>query len=412
MLVQVFNRHKPIPFIKLKMKAFPVTFILLLFISHPQKSIGQNNANSIDSFIKNRMSESGMVGIGAAIIVDKKVVWSHGYGYSDKDLKVPFTTNTIMNVGSISKTITGACLMHAVEQNKLSLDEDINNYLPFKVINPFFPNEIITLRNLATHTAGITDQELLYDSSYCYGGDSPEKLADFLKNYFDPTGKYYNQNNFLNFKPGRHYNYSNIASGLAGYIVEIRTGEKLNDYSKKNIFNPLKMKNTGWFLSEINLANHSRLYNKESDTIKVIELYGLTTYPDGGLRTSVADLSKFFICLLNKGKYESVRILKKKPAAEMTRPQFIEQNRPDNVDLLKENEGLFWDIKNNGTRVGHTGSDPGVRTIMYYDPSKKLGAILFMNTELKEAEMKNVLTSIYKELWKYALILKDSKIKG
>lgn len=166
------------------MKTFIVILLLLLSISYTQDSIGQNKATYIDSFIENKMAESGMVGVATAIVIDKKVAWSHGYGYADKDKKTSFTPNTIMNIASISKTITGACLMHAVEENKLSLDVDINNYLPFKVINPFFPNEIITLRNLATHTSGITDQEPLYDNSYYYGGDSPEQLGDFLKKLF------------------------------------------------------------------------------------------------------------------------------------------------------------------------------------------------------------------------------------
>lgn len=390
------------------MKSFTAILAFLLFISYTKTSIGQTKPTYIDSFIKNKMAESGMVGIGTAIIVDKKLVWTCGYGYADKDNKITFTPNTIMNVASISKTITAACLMRAIEENKLSLDEDINNYLPFKVNNPFFPSQKITLRNLATHTSGITDQEPLYDNSYYYGGDSPEQLADFLKNYFEPKGRYYSKDNFLNFKSGRHYNYSNIAAGLVGYIIEIKTGEKLNEYSKHFIFNPLKMSNTGWFLSEINLPNHSKLYNRESDTLKAIKLYGLTTYPDGGVRTSVSDLSKFFISILNKGKNDGVRILKKKSVAEMAKPQFTEENKPDNVDLTKENHGLFWFIKDNGTKIGHTGADPGVRTYMLYDPFEEVGVILFMNTELKEAEMKNFRTIVYDELWRYALTFKKN----
>jgi hypothetical protein len=91
------------------------------------------------------------------------------------------------------------------------------------------------------------------------------------------------------------------------------------------------MDNTGWFFSEINLANHSKLYNKESNTFKAIKLYGLTTYPDGGARTSVSDLSKFFICLLNRGKSNDVRILKRKSVMETTKPQFTSPFRPRQI---------------------------------------------------------------------------------
>lgn len=350
-----------------------------------------------------------MVGIGAAIILDKKLVWTKGYGYADKENKIPFTPNTIMNIGSISKTFTGVCLMRAVEDKKVSLDEDINTYLPFKIINPYFPNEKITLRNLATHTSGLADRYPFYeDNTYHYGGDSPEPLGEFLKNYFVPGGKYYSQENFLKSKPGTFRDYSNIAAGLAGYIVEIRTGEKLNVYSKRYIFKPLKMTNTGWFLSEINLANHAKLYDKQGDNTKLIQIYGGTTYPDGGVRTSVSELSKFFISLLNEGKFERARILKKESVEEMLRFQFTAANKPENVSLDKLNSGIFWATKLNVTRIGHGGTDPGVKTEMLADLSKEIGVILFTNTTLSDAQMKNYY-AVYTELYKYAQTLKNSK---
>ncbi len=107
--------------------------ILLLLNSAGARTYGQSTQNvsarpqiSIDSIIRKRMSDAQLVGLGAAIIVDKKLVWSKGYGYADRENKLPFTTSTVMNIASVSKTITGACLMKAVEQGKLSFDEDIN----------------------------------------------------------------------------------------------------------------------------------------------------------------------------------------------------------------------------------------------------------------------------------------------
>jgi CubicO group peptidase (beta-lactamase class C family) len=167
------------------------------------------------------------------------------------------------------------------------------------------------------------------------------------------------------------------------------------------------MDDTGWFLSEIKLENHSMLYSKEGDTIKNIELYGLTTYPDGGARTSVSDLSKFFISLLNGGEFNGARILKKESVEEMIKFQFTALSKPENINVDEQNSGIFWSVKSNGTRIGHAGGDPGVSTKMYYDPSKQVGVILFMNTGLSEVDMKKFI-SIYDELWKYALTLKGS----
>jgi len=237
-------------------------------------------------------------------------------------------------------------------------------------------------------------------------------LGEFLKNYFAPDGKYYSKDNFLNVKPGANREYSNIAAALAGYIVEIRTGQKLNEYSKRHIFRPLKMQDTGWFLSEIKLANHSKLYNRKGEVTKPIQLYGLTTYPEGGVRTSVSDLSKLFICLLNGGDYEGARILKKLSVEEMQRFQYTASNKPENIELNEINSGIFWATKRNVLRIGHAGSDPGVRTEMLADLAKEVGVILFVNTDITTSageEDFRPFFSISDELWKYAQTLKDAK---
>jgi len=368
------------------------------------------NNSSIDSIIESRMNSAGIVGIGAAIIINKKVVWEKGYGYADREKEIPFTPFTIMNIASISKTFTGFCIMKAVEQGKVSLDEDINNYLPFKVTNPNFPKEKITLRHLATHTSGLVDRYPFYmDSTYFYDGKKPEDLGYFLKNYYVKGGKYYSKDNFVNAKPGKIRDYSNIAAGLAGYIVEIRTGKKLNVYSKQFIFNPLKMKNSGWFLSEVDMDKYSKSYQKKGEVVVPAKLFEGTTYPDGGVRTSVNQLSRFFITLLNDGEYNGKRLLKKELAEEMLRFQYTETNKPDSIDIKKMNSGIFWATKLGGTRIGHNGSDAGVRTFMLSDLNRKIGVIIFFNTSLAEKD-ENVFFGIYEELYKYGKFLETKKL--
>jgi len=389
-------------------------FAIILFLTTAifyNNIIGQvtnNIKTSIDSLIEIKMKETGIVGIGTSIIVDKEVVWTKGYGYADYENKIPFTPTTIMNIASISKTFTGVCIMKAVEDGKVSLDEDINSYLPFKIINPNCPNDKITLRHLATHTSGLVDRHPIYSDHYFYNGKKPEPLGEFLKSYFVQGGKYYSNDNFLNAKPGENRAYSNIGAGLAGYIIELQTGIKLNDYAKKYIFKPLKMSNTGWALSEIKIKNHSKLYRKKGDNIEQIQFYELTTYPDGGVRTSVSELSKFFICLLNDGKYKKTRILKSETVEEMLHFQYTETNKPENVNIKKLNQGIFWATKLGATRIGHNGSDPGVRTFMLSDLSKEIGVIIFFNTELNE-ENEGKFFDIYEELYKYGEDLKTKQ---
>lgn len=392
------------------------TFILTLTIfAASHEAPGQptqtsaNSAIAIDKFIEQKMAESGIVGIGAAVIVDKKLLWAKGFGYADKENRKPFTVDTVMNVGSIAKNFTGVCLMKAVEEGKLSLDEDINKYLPFKVFNPYFPDEKITLRNLATHSSSLADRYPFYDDNYNYKGTPDEKLGTFLKNYFAVDGKYYSKENFLNHKPGTYYQYSNIPASLAGYIVEVVTGKKLQEYGRRYIFKPLKMDRTGWALSEIKLADHTRLYEKKGNMVSPIPLYTFPTYPEGGVRTTVSSLAKYFITLLNEGEYKGVRILKKESVREMQRFQFNPANKPENMNLAKLNSGIFWATKQGATRVGHAGTDPGIKAEMLTDLNKEVAVILFTNTGLSEQELIKYHFGIFDELFKYGVKLKQAK---
>ena len=368
--------------------------------AQPQSPAFPTNA-VLDSLVTEQMADAGIMGLGAAVIVDRQVVWMKGYGFTDWQRTRPFTPNTIMNVGSIAKPFVGVAMMRAVQEGKLSLDEDINQYLPFRVVNPHHPTERITLRHLATHTSGITDRREVYSGTYHYGGDSPEPLGRFLEQYFARDGKNYSRDNFLDARPGARRDYSNIAAALAGYIVERAFGEPLNVYTRKHIFTPLGMTGTGWFLSEVDLANHSTLFVSQNGHIIPIPLYGGTTWPDGGIRTSVADLSKFFIALLNGGESQGVRILDAGMAAEMQRFQFTDANRPENYPAEEGNSGLFWRTKFNGTRVGHGGNDPGLQAEMLSDLDKEVGVVLFSNTSLSGSEGR-AFNTIFDALWKYA----------
>lgn len=378
---------------------------LLIFVSQMlavQTSFAQQKTEltplMVDSFITRTMRESGIVGLGAAVIIDKKLVWSKGYGYADLEAKKPFTTRTVMNIGSVAKNFTGVCLMKAVEEGKLSLDEDINRYLPFSVRNPNFPNEKITLRQLATHTSSLQDRHPFYGETYNYTGGRVEDLGGFMQNYFDPKGKYYSKENFLNNKPGTYYQYSNIPAALAGYIVERATGKSLQTYGQELIFKPLALTQTGWSLQQIKLADHSKLYERKGDTLNVIPLYTFPTYPEGGVRSSVADLSTYFITLLKNGEHNGVRILKSASVQEMKRLQFTAENKPENMNIAKLNSGIFWATKLGATRVGHNGSDPGVRVFMLTDLKEEVSVVLFINTSISDEA---VPFQIYEFLYKY-----------
>ena len=384
-----------------KLLAAAIAAFALSWTSHIRAQAPSPGAagQDLDAYIAAQMEEAGIVGLGAAILVDGRIAWSKGYGYADRAQGLPFTPDTVMNIGSISKTATGVALMRAVQEGRISLDADVNDYLPFKVVNPRFPEARITLRQLATHTSSITDRWAVYRETYHFGGEPHPALGDFLRAYFVPGGSTYAADNFVDARPGTHREYSNIGAALAGYIVERATGESLSGYMRRTVFEPLGMRHTTWSLDEVDPGRHSTLYVGQFGLAVPIPRYTLTTYPDGGLRTSVADLSRLFAALLDDGSYDGVRILDAATAKEMLRYQYTAATKPDNVELNEKNSGIFWQTKFNTKYMGHGGSDPGVSTEMLASPAKDVGIVLFANTSLtgeESAAQVNILKALFK----------------
>ena len=322
-----------------------------------------------NDYINQSISDANIAGMAVAIVSGDSILFSQGYGYVDIQTKEPFTPHTVMNIASITKTFVGVSVMHLVEKGVTNLDDDVNHILPFNVQNPNSPESVITLRHIMSHMSGIRDNLNVYLPSYHYGSDSPIPLGEFLKDYLSPGGKHYSKNNFTEKKPGEKFEYSNIGAGLAGYIVEHVSGKPLNTFTKEIIFKPLEMHNTCWFLSEMDRSKHTRLYESEENhtKLKSIDLYGLTTYPDGGVRTTVADLSHYLIWIMNRGRFKETRILKEATVTEMLTPDYTDSYTK------------FWSIDD---WIGHGGEDPGVSTGMYFSPIDKLGIIIFINTSI------------------------------
>lgn len=193
------------------------------------------------------------------------------------------------------------------EQDKLNLDDDINKYLPFKFHHPNYPETPITFRMLLSHTSSIRDSDLFWNfitlkkSPVLF--DSLIPMGEFLEGYLSSNGNFYSaEDNFLKDKPGTRYAYCNTGFGLVGYLVECISGLPFDKYCREVIFTPLGMKHTAWKFSDVDI-----------NMMAVPSGYGFysyPTYPDGALKTSVIEFSRFLCLFINEGKsFEGKRFL-------------------------------------------------------------------------------------------------------
>ena len=341
----------------------------------------------LDELIAERMRAAGTAGMSLCAVRGDDTVLEMAYGSADIERQIPMTPDTIQNIGSISKTITATAAMQLVERGSIGLHDDVNDILPFSVRNPRFPDEPITTYHLLVHTSSLRDGPAYGESYTC--GDSPVPLADWIRGYFVEGGAYYDaRRNFLPRPPGEVHNYSNVAYGLLGYIVEHVSNQSFSDYCDAHVFEPLGMSDTGWHLKDIDVSKHAIPYEKvegspfrESLTVGERNAAGLNpycrysfaNYPDGGLRTHVRDHAKFMSAYLREGD----PILKPTTVASMLQQHEIPRGSSESGHI----QGLCWSssARFQDKRLwGHSGGDPGISTVMVLEPQSRIGAVFFV----------------------------------
>ena len=337
------------------------------------------NEEELLNFIQSTMEANFIPGLSISIAKGGSIVWNKHFGYANINENILVDENTKFILSSASKTITATALMQLFQQDLFMLDDDVDNYLPFDVSHPDYPEIPITFKMLLSHTSGIKDN---WGFMPFYDGDSPLELSYYLSQYFSPLGEFYDNNlNFTDHEPGTGFRYSNIGAALVGLLVEEISNQSFNEYCIENIFEPLGMSDAYWFLSEIEnlneVASPHQFADGSTDSLIVLENYGYSDYPAGQLRTTSYNLAKFMNLFINDGIFDDVEILS---------PETIELMKTIHYPNVAYDQGLMWYYKtlNNRTLFGHSGSDKGSLTEMFISFPDTVGVILLSNSRNHE----------------------------
>lgn len=290
----------------------------------------------LDGFLPMQLERENIAGAVVCVVKDGKVLFAKGYGYSDVDKKKPVSVDdTLFRPGSISKLFTWTAVMQLVEQGKLDLDKDVNQYLDFKI--PATYPQPITVRNLMTHTPGFEEaiKELFIPE-----GQKMVSLGEFLSHHIPRRI----------FPPGTVPAYSNYGATLAGYIVERVSGKPFNDYITENIFKPLEMPHSTFAqpLSPELKPLMSNGYDLGSGQPKPFEI--VEEAPAGSLAASAADISHFMIAHLQDGKFGDAQILRSETAQQMHARQNGFHPELNGMAL-----GFYEETRNGHRIIGHGG---------------------------------------------------------
>lgn len=368
------------------------------------------------------IDENKTGGISCLVYHKDQIVFCKTYGWKDKVNQIPLSYDTIFRIYSMTKPIVCLGLLTLYDEDKFQLDDPISKYIPeftdSKVLKSFDPenNEIITenaqtpitIRELFTHTAGLTyghitviPGEKLYESIFNF---NPKKPIEILQNLRDlPTLQEWVKTFVkvpLLYHPGTHYWYSH-GTDVLGLLIEKLSGKKLDEFLRKVFFDKLEMNDTDFCIPKNKSYRLSKAFTLD-DNLRLTQLDGKTDNSfmqrprflsgGGGLLSTLEDYMKFTKMILDGGIYNGNQIVSKRIIDLMTQNNLPDGKSPFDMalipsqdpDLIKVNTGFGYGLgvkvktsKNFiSSGIGTHEWFGAMNTLYWIDPKNQLFTIL------------------------------------
>jgi CubicO group peptidase (beta-lactamase class C family) len=368
----------------------------------------------IDHALADMVASGRATGVEALVWKDGREVYYGSSGLADREANRPMRRDTLVQIYSMTKPVTGVALMQLWEQGKFGLDDPLARYLPeFATMlvqdgtdaagKPLWrpARRAVTIRDVLRHTAG-----------FAYG-DGPS-AAEKAFAAADPLGLDHDLAEFghrlahlpLIFDPGSEWRYSS-AVDVQALLVEKLSGQKFEDYVRQHVLDPLGMKEAGWTQPTERLDRFAATYVLGADKQLVREPDAVTrarnfpkpamTMGGAGIVAPIDDYMRFARMLLGQGSLDGVRILKpatvRLMATNALDPRITERSwlpSKGNVGFgidFAVRIGQPLNAEENRGAVGEFFWDGAASTLFWVDPANKLAAVLFVQTKPFQATL-------------------------
>ncbi|QNK62725.1 beta-lactamase family protein [Pedobacter sp. PAMC26386] len=314
--------------------------------------------------IEERMKYYGVPGVSIAVIKNSKIVWTKSYGVTDRETRQPVTNQTLFQAASISKPVSAYAALKEVECGKINIDEDVNRYLKSWKIpeNEFTTKKKVSLKNLLSHSAGIT-----------VGGFAGYSISDQIPTLVQVLNGKTPANSgpiLVDKEPGGTFRYSGGGYCIVQQILIDLEGKPYPQIMEELVLKPLGMKNSTYNqplpADRIKWAAAGYLPDGKQTPGK------RHIYPEmapAGLWTTAEDLARFTTDLQLTIKGQSKKVLSQDIALKMVSP-FIESY---------EGLGIFLEKKNQDTYFSHGGWNEGFSSRIVAHRDKGVGIVILTN---------------------------------
>lgn len=336
------------------------SLIFILFAPSGAKNLTQDEYSlqealaAFEDFTVSRMAVDKIPGLSVALLKDD-FCWARGFGYSDLENMVKAKAESSYRLASVTKTITAVAVLQLVEQGKIDLEAEVQQYVPY------FPRKKwpVKVRHLLGHLGGISHYRNYDKEGHIKEPKNTEEALAIFKDFE------------LVAEPGTKYHYSSYGYNLLGAAIENASGESYGDYIKKYIFGPLGMSNSRMDSPVDLIPKRVRGYRLIGGEIKNSEYIDISSrFAAGGTRSTVVDLIKYAQGIIRGD------LLKSETWKKMFKPMVIK-------DGFLTGYGMGWRVTpwRGHFQIYHSGSQPETRTHLLIFPTENFAVAMACNLE-------------------------------
>ncbi|HET6244205.1 MAG: beta-lactamase family protein [Bacteroidetes bacterium] len=331
------------------------TFTLITSFSLPPKEIESRINSLVEKYLSNPENAGLCIGV---VKGDKEMCFC--YGQKNKFTQAAVDSNSIFEIGSITKIFTSLILAQEVERGKMNLKDKLSDYFPGGLISKDCSE--INLLQLASHSSGLPR---LADNFWSSVGDKKNPYCDYsekyLLNYLTLAKPYY--------KIGTRYNYSNVGCGLLGFVLCRNMQSSYQELVNENVCSPLGMKNTSVNINNLQLLNLASGHSKGS-VVKNWDFQDATA-GQGALKSNVLDMIKFIRNNLYPDQSPFNGAIR-----QTQQIHFI-----DSMNGIQTGLGWHLGYFSNEKYLEHTGGTGGYRSFLGIIPESKIGIVVLSNSD-------------------------------
>ena len=353
-----------------------LTYFIILILSACNAFTSEQESpdillNKVDALFAN-MDNKESPGAAVLIVKDGKVILNKGYGMANLEYKIPITPTTVFDIASVSKQFTGFAISLLIEQGKISLEDDIRQYIP--ELADF--GHTITIGHLIHHTSGLRD----WPGTLSLAGLRMDDVISFSQ----ILTMAFNQKE-LNFIPGAEYSYSNTGYNLLAELVQRVTGESFREWTDINIFQPLGMTDTHFHDDHTEIVtNKAYGYFHGGDNMFHATPNNLTALGSSSLYTTIDDLAKWVMNLDNS-----------KVGGKSVIDRMLQQGMLNNGEQISYAFGLSIDDYQGIKRISHSGGWASFSTYLAYFPEYNFSVVVLNNFPTNPYEAAHDIADIY-----------------